>query len=221
MKCPNCGGDVPSQSLACPYCGTANEEGIAFQEEIQKKIERNKLLKPFLIKQKTPELVQKMLTRILLILFGVNASLVVIALVFYMWGERKGKERFPAEGSMAEAYYDTFIEMDNYYFSGFLREANDTIEMIENGEMPESEDIEYLIRYAYYALEAGQEEEEAVREEIRLTVDAFFMGYLKLADEEMQALAPKEDGSYDYSVDKELSEQMKQAIEERLQEVIR
>ena len=49
------------------------------------------------------------------------------------------------------------------------------IEMTESGEVPEEADIEYLIRYGYEALEAAQEEETPVREEIRLKVDDFFM----------------------------------------------
>lgn len=221
MKCPNCGGDIPSRSLACPYCGSDNPEGIAFQEEIQKKIERNKLLKPFLIKQKTPELVQKMLTRILLILLGINFLLVAISLAFFMWGERTQGYKKPEEGSWAKAYYDTFIEMDNFYYSSFLKEAGDIIDMVQNGEFPESDDVEYVIRYGFEALEASQERAEAEREEIQMTVDGFFMGYIGLSEEEMQAFRPGEDGSFDYRIEDELLESTKKLVADKLQEVIR
>ncbi len=221
MKCPNCGGYIPLESLTCAYCGTVNQEGIAFREEIQRKIERNKLLKPFLIKQKTPELVQKMLTRILLILLGVNVLIFVVAFGFFMWGERDGGYRVPQKGSKAQEYYDTFIETEQYYFSSFLREAGDMIEIIEKGEMPEDTDVEYVIRYGYEALEASQEESEAVTEEIRLTLDAFFMGYLGLSEAEMQAFEPEEDGSYDYIINAELLKQTKTVVMDKLQEVVK
>lgn len=221
MKCPNCGGDIPSRSLACPYCGTANQEEIAFQEEIQKRIERNKLLKPFLIKQKTPELVQKMLTRILIILVGVNVLFLAVALGFFLWGERDGAERTPAEGSKAAIYRETFIETDNYYFSSFLREVNELMERAENGEMPEEYDIEYLVRCGYDAIEENRDEEESMQEEIRMTVNAVFMGYLGLSEEDMKVFAPGEDGNYDLFVDEELLEETKAAITEKLQEVVK
>ena len=221
MKCPNCGGNIPMESLSCPYCGTANQERIDFLEEIQRKIERNKLLKPFLLKQKTPELVQKMLTRIFLILLGVNVLIFVATFGFFMWGERDGSRRVPQEGSMAQEYYDTFIETEHYYFAIFLREAGDMIEMTESGEVPEEDDIEDLIRYGYEAVEAAQEEETPVREEIRLTVDAFFMGYLGLSEAEMQVFLPGEDGNYDYSVDSELLQKTTEIIMDKLQEVVK
>lgn len=221
MKCPNCGGNIPSGSLACPYCGTANQEEIAFQEEIQKKIERNKLLKPFLIKQKTPELVQKMLTRILLILTGINVLLLVISFAFYMWGERKQDYKSPEEGSKAKAFYDTFIEMDNYNYASFLKEAGDIIEMVQNGEVPTPDDVEYVIRYGFEALEDSQKHAQTQSEEIQLTVDAFFMGYIGLSEEEMKVFRPGEDGNYDYWIDDEQLQKTKEIVADKLQEVMK
>ena len=209
-------------SLTCAYCGTENQEEIIFRQEIQKKIERNKLLKPFLIKQKTPELVQKMLTRILLIIFGCNVLLAVISFTFFLFGERDRDYKKIEEGSIAQAYYDTFIEMDRFYYAGFLKEANDIMEMIDNKEIPGVTDVESLLGYAYTALEDSQEEDtEAQKEEIRLTVDAFFMGYLGLSKEEMRIFEPSEDGSYDYTVDSELLNQTTKLIVDKLQEVVR
>ena len=43
MKCVHCGGEVDSQTVECPYCGSANEEGIRFQQIVSEKIENNKV----------------------------------------------------------------------------------------------------------------------------------------------------------------------------------
>lgn len=154
MKCPNCGGNIPSRSFA-----------------------------------------------------------------FFMWGERKQDYKNPEDGSKAKAYYDTFIEMDNYYYASFLKEVGDIIEMAENGQAPDAEDVEYVIRYGFEALEASQENPEAEREEIRLTVDAFFMGYIGLSEEEMKAFRPGEDGSFGYRIEDELMEQTQKIVADKLQEV--
>lgn len=220
MKCPYCGGEVSSQSVNCPYCGNINPEGVAFQEEVQKKIERNRLLKPFLIKQKTPELIQKMLTRIAFILIGVNVLLFVFSIGLYVWGDRK-ETRIPQKGSYAEQYYSVFMEADDYYFSSFVgKEMNEMIDMLENGEKPDHDDISYLVSDACKLLADAQKGPEAYRQEVMLTLQAFFRGYLGLSEEEAAFLEPEEDGTYDRFPDTEKVEAIVSGIENRLQEVL-
>ena len=97
MKCLNCGGQVSYQEIACPYCGTENPEAIAFQKEILEKIERNRLLGPFLRKQKTPELMLLKLLILCGVLFVVNIGIMVACVGVHLWSE-KAKDKGPKPG---------------------------------------------------------------------------------------------------------------------------
>lgn len=193
MKCPYCGGEVPAQSVACPFCGQENPEGIAFQKEVQEKIERNKLLKPFLIKQKTPELIQKMMTRIIVILVVVNVVLLGFSFLLTVWSVRE-EVRVPAEGSFAELYLEDFRDFDDYYFNNYYRELKKQIEMLDNGEMPEEAEIQNLVKDAHRALEENEGEE--IQAAIYRYEVAFFRGVLGLTEEESIFLEPDENGEY-------------------------
>ena len=218
MKCPNCGGEVPSQSIECPYCGSINPEGVAFSQEIQKKIERNKLLKPFLIKQKKPELVQRMLTRILLILVGVNVLLFVFAMGISVWSYHE-VVRVPVSGSKAEQYETVFGMCQEFYCNEFLRDMNEFIDAMEAGQIPEQREIGYILDSAYRALLYTQDEDERLRQELIDTMQAFFLGYLGLSEEEISCLAPDENGTYDSYLDRAEAERNAVMIEQKLQEV--
>ena len=52
MNCPYCGSLLTYQDVVCPYCGRTNKGGVAFQKEVYDRIERNRLLRPFLINKK-------------------------------------------------------------------------------------------------------------------------------------------------------------------------
>lgn len=181
MKCPYCGGEVPSRSMKCPYCGRENKEGIAFFEEVQEKIERNRLLRIFLRKEKTPELVQRMMTRILVILGVVNCLLFAFSFGVFLWADREVKKPIP-EGSHVQAYFDTYKyeDYDNNYFA---EEINKWMDMLEKGEKPTKDKAEWLARNAFYAVELHQTEDETENEEIRSLAQAFFNGYLGLPEE--------------------------------------
>lgn len=71
--------------------------------------------------------------------------------------------------------------------------------MLEKGDVPDERHMLELLKKGYAAIARTTEEPEGVREEIQLTVKAFFQGYLGMTEEEMEFLQPKEDGSYDYS----------------------
>lgn len=217
MKCPYCGGEVASQALKCPFCDRDNLEGIRFQEQINQKIERNKLLKPFLIKQKTPELKQRMLTRIWFILIGVNVTLFVFALGIYLWSYREvQKEIIP--GSYAEKYHIEFGNADDYYFNNFYEKMQQIVVAIDNKEMLESYTIESVVDNAYRALEGNVEKPEY--QEFYQYEIAFFRGYLGLTEEACSFMEPDEEGKYDYYNRKEACDKAVAAIEEVLKERI-
>lgn len=193
MKCPYCGGEVPAQSITCPYCGKENPEGIAFQQEVQDKIKRNKLLKPFLINQKKPELIQKMMTRIIVIIIVVNVVLMGFILLAAVFTSRK-EVRVPAPDSFAEQYLEEYQDIDDFYFDNYYRKVKKQIEMLDNGEIPEETEVINLITDAHRALEESEGKE--IHEKIYLHETAFFRGFLGLTEEESLFLEPDEDGEY-------------------------
>ncbi|MED9903794.1 MAG: hypothetical protein UFG06_06380 [Lachnospiraceae bacterium] len=221
MKCPYCGGEVSSQESKCPFCGRENPEGAAFQAKINRKIERNRLLKPFLIKQKTPELVQKMLNRILLIIIGINVVLVVFSIGIYLWADSDADraERNPAPGSHAEQYEEAFLWIDDYSYSFFFEIMQDFFNDVESGQLPDQEEISTLVDYAYSAAEGLERETEENRKTAMTFIHAFFNGYLRLSEEETAFLEPDENGEYDRYPDEALAERAVTAIERRLLEV--
>lgn len=216
MKCTYCGGEVSSQSVRCPFCGRENPEGIAFQAEVQKKIERNKLLKPFLIKQKTPELVQKMLSRIWIILIVFNVVLFAGSFIVFLWGENTGN-RSPESGSFAENYVTRFDTVGNWEYESFCDYMLEIMNSKETGEELSDYKVEYLVEYAYDVVSenAGSEDEKAV--ESILTVYAFFEGYLGFEEKDMAFLLPTEDGEYDYRPDETLKDAAVQLVWQKLE----
>lgn len=220
MKCPYCGGEVSSQSPKCPYCGAVNPEGVAFQEEIQKRIERNKLLKPFLIKQKTPELVQRMLSRIILILVAANVLLIAFSLGVFIWGERD-VERTVVQGSQAQRYETLFWENQNYFYDKLLREMNELVDLMEEGQVPEREDILRFLDNSCDMLYYVQREPEELRREASLTLKAFLSGYVGLSEEETAFFELEEDGSYNRFLDHETVEQIALSMEEKIREAVK
>lgn len=216
MKCPYCGGEVPSQSISCPFCGRENPEGIAFQEEVRKKIERNKLLKPFLIKQKTPELVQKMLTRIWVILIALNGVLLLFSFFVFLWTER-GHGRKPADGSHAERVVTQFDSTGNWEYDNFCDKMYDILDAVENGEEIGEYDVEWVVEYAYDAVSHNTEGEHANSEECLMTVDAFFRGYLGFSEEDMVFLMPNEEGEYELWLEDSVKETAIQLVWEKLE----
>jgi len=195
MKCPYCGGEVSSQSVACPFCGRENPEGIAFQEEVQKKIERNKLLKPFLIRQKKPELVQRLLSRMIGILLIINIVMLTLTFIAFLLIERE-PNRKPEKGSYAELYFSDFQGVNDYYFDRYYKNVIEFMEHLDKGEMADDYEVESLIDSARRALEESQEQE--YQEEIYLHTKAFFEGVLGLTEEESAILEPDEEGEYGY-----------------------
>lgn len=221
MKCPYCGGEVSSQESKCSFCGRENPEGVAFRAEINRKIERNRLLKPFLIKQKTPELAQKLLTRILVIIIGINTALVIFSMGLYLWADSEAdkKSRIPASGSHAEQYRTEFLREDTYYYTACMEEMQNFFDSLQSGQMPDKEEISRLVEYAYDAAEGMAGEPEENRKEAMTFLYAFFNGYLGLTEEETAFLEPEENGGYDRYPDEALTGRAADAIERKLLEV--
>lgn len=216
MKCQYCGGEVPSQSVKCPYCNRENPEGIAFQKEVLKKIERNKLLKPFLLKQKTPEMVQKMLFRVNIIAIVANVLLFVVFCVMfsltYTYGvfeKQKSKE--------AQEFEEEFWADGNFYYKDFCFEMYEFIDSVEEGHMPDRFCLDGVVKEAYYVMREAEDMEEEYREQVSNTLDTFFRGYIGLSEEEMSFLKPDEKGEYRYMLEDEIQKETVDAIKKCLE----
>lgn len=219
MKCPYCGGEVSSQSLKCTFCGRENEEGIKFWQELQEKSERNRLIRPLLLKQKTPELAQKMLTRMIIIFTIANVLMCVISFGIFLVSERT-EVREPEKGSYAETFYEEYAGNAEYSVMSFFIEKNDYVDMIEAGELPDEGTVQILVNDAYSVVRDLDEYDEETAEMLMENIRAFFMGYIGLTEEEMVFLKPNERGVYSYSMDYELKDKTVAIILERQKEVL-
>lgn len=220
MKCPYCGGEVSSRDLKCTFCGRENEEGIQFWQELQEKSERNRLLKPLLLRQKKPELAQKMLTRVIIILTIANVLMFVISFGIFLVADRE-EVREPAEGSLAENFYEEYPGSYDYFLVDFFIDQNEYIDMLEAGELPNENIVRILVGDAYHVMRDLDEQDEETAERIRENMRAFFMGYIGLSEEEMAFLEPNEYGTYTYSMDYELEDKTIALILERQKEVLK
>ncbi len=220
MKCPYCGGEVSSQSLKCTFCGRENEEGIQFWQELQEKSERNRLLKTLLLRQKKPELAQKMLTRVIIILMIANVLMFAISFGIFLIAERE-EVREPEAGSLAESFYEVYAGSSDYFIMSFFIEQNEYIDMIEAGKTPDESTVRILVGDAYHAMRVLGEQDEETAELIRENMRAFFMGYIGLTEEEMVFLEPNENGTYSYLFDYEIEDETIALILERQKEVLK
>ena len=219
MKCPYCGGEVSSQSLKCTFCGRENEEGMQFWQELQEKSERNRLLKPLLLRQKKPELAQKMLTRVIVILTIANVLMFAISLGIFLIATKE-EVREPEAGSFAGNFYEEYIGNTDYFFMSFFIEQNEYIDMIEAGEAPDEGKVRILVGDAYDVMRDLGEEDEKTAEMVEENMRAFFMGYIGLTEDEMAFLEPNEDGTYSYFLDYDLEDKTIALILERQKEVL-
>ncbi|MBR5800312.1 MAG: hypothetical protein IKY23_09655 [Lachnospiraceae bacterium] len=210
MKCQNCGAPVSYEQLECPYCGTANPEAIAFQKEILEKMERNRLLGPFLRKQKTPELVLIKLLILCGILFVVNIGIILACVGIHQWSE-KAKDKGPEPGTFAAKYQENFGKNKPFeeYFYG---DVENTIEFMEDGSQYyylHEVAVENMLSTGQTALEEYYEKErDEDGNEIFICTDeerasrlrnfqrAFYMGYLGLSEEDLGFMEKEEDETY-------------------------
>lgn len=213
MKCPYCGGEISSQGLKCEFCGRENEEAVRFRNQLQEKSERNRLLRVLLLRQKKPELVQKMLTRVIVVMTFANLLLMACSLGIYLVADREaGRE--PGKGSSAETFYREYTGNSSDYFSvTFFREQNEYIDRLEAGEVPDETAVSLLVSGAYSVVSTVEDTEPVLEE-----MCAFFMGYIGLSEEEMAFLKPDEDGEYPYSLNRETEEKTVALILEKQKE---
>ncbi len=195
MKCVNCNGEVDSQAIKCPYCGSRNEAGIQFNKQVYEKIHRNRLLAPMLLKQQTPELIQKLLTRIILAMLGISLVLFGICIVMFLVMDGRKKAE-PEPGSYAEAYEEArHYKNDNYF--ALIDETNQFIDAWETGNQIDKYDVAAMIESSYRVIHDLEKLDVEYQERAMLEVEMIYQDILGLTREEM-ALFDVVDERYAY-----------------------
>jgi len=184
MKCPNCGGEVDSQSVLCPFCNSEYEPGKLFQIELEEKIARNKLLPKKIIKNRTPEMISMLLTRVIISASLFAVLFTAVAYGVFVLGEN-GLVREPKEGSYAWKYAK---EADRRIENEMLREyMYDIVIAIDTGGEVRDYWIDYVLSNAYYPLREDPDSRESQ------IIKAFMTGYLQMSEEEIGKVAAEYD----------------------------
>lgn len=217
MKCANCGGEVDSQAVRCPYCGGRNEAGISFYKEVYQKVNRNKLLAPVLLRQKTPELIQQMLNRIILAMGILGIVFIAISVALYlMIDDPVYRNDEPAPNSYAAEYVKISDSYNNGSYQDWIRYANEFLDRWNSGSKIESYRIEMMLEYGFRVCYSDRVDDQ-LRQQAQLEVNALLEGVLGLGEEEL-ALFHKADEQSVYSVrpDPAAREQLVSLIEAKL-----
>ena len=190
MKCPNCGGEVDSQSTMCPYCSSTYEPGRLFQLELAEKMEKNKLLPKFILKSRTPDMVQMMLTRSIFSFLLAAVVFTVVAFGIFVLGEN-GLHREPVEGTYAWKYINN---SEGHIENEMLREyMNDIVVAVDTGEPIEDYALDYVLLNSFYEIE---EDGDGRKSQL---LQAFMAGYLQMTEEEIEDFLQVEDDYYERS----------------------
>lgn len=215
MKCNYCNGEVSAEALSCPFCGNINEEGVRFQQEVQEKIKRNKLLAPLLLKQKTPELVEKLLERMILVCLGIFVvGMAILCGIFLLeFGISEGNEReavFHYAKELEQAHGDAYASRYNHWM-----EYRDVIlDKLENGAEIQEYETGPLFNYAF-DLWNYEKQDDPYYIKGKVEIEAMFIGILDFSDEEMKYFTNYE---YYWEIEETEREALYRMILERLQE---
>lgn len=217
MKCVNCGGELDSQAIKCPYCGGKNQAGLAFYKEVYEKVNRNKLLAPLLLRQKTPELVQRMLTRIIIAMGMLGAVLMGISIgLFWLIDDPAYRDDQPASGSYAAQYTEIFGNHSDLKYLYWTQCRNEFLDRWNSGREIDNYRIERMLKEAFRVYYA-EGMDPRIRQQACLEVDALLEGVLKLGEEERELFHKKEEqGGYYVGPDPHAQKQLVSLIEARL-----
>ena len=195
MNCPYCGSLLTYQDVVCPYCGRANKEGVAFQKEVYDRIERNRLLRPFLINKKKPEVLKLVMLRMVFILVFVNMMFLTFALGVTWWAE-EGDKNSPKGRMISGVYAEEFPYMEDYSFKNFMEQATSCMRYMEKEEYEKMDEgtIDLMVDFGYRALAENTGEE---REEMYEIQKAYYVGYWGLSEEELAFLEPDNGSEYE------------------------
>lgn len=174
MKCPNCGGNLSVNDVKCPYCGTPNPEGIAFQEEVHTRIHINEFLRKDIQEQMKLPLLHRILNLSVIILLFITFLLLGLSLILHIITDiglpilnrprdyEEQLEQIYQEGLYEElkhameqwnldgSDYPKFTQMTILYYDyqQFQINSMNCIEAFDQGITPDTYDLEYSIKKA-------------------------------------------------------------------------
>lgn len=194
MNCPYCGALLTYQDVVCPYCGRKHKEGVAFQKEVYDRIERNRLLRPFLINKKKPEVLKRVMLRMVFILVFFNMMLITFALGVSWWAS-EGDKNSPKGRMFSGLYAEEFPYMEDYSFKNFMEQATSCMRYMEKEEFGKMDEgtIDLLVSFGYQALAENTGKE---REEMYEIQKAYYVGYWGLSEKELAFLEPDNGSEY-------------------------
>lgn len=107
MKCENCGADYSAKELRCPFCGTVNKTGVAWNAEEEQAKSRVENTRKTVI-QSAPMYVTNRVLNAILIVFAVMVVVLFGVTATVFWGEEKiaNHKRSKAVYSDVKAMYD-------------------------------------------------------------------------------------------------------------------
>lgn len=218
MKCTNCGGEIDSQAIVCVYCGSRNEEGIAFYKEVYHRIQRNRLLAPVLLRQKTPQMVQRMLTRIIVGMAALGMVLLCISLGMYLLvPDPVYSDKQPESGSYAAEYADMENDRNNSNYRSWIQYSNMVMDSLDEGRTPDTNVVQRMLEYGFQTYYA-REMDTQLQAQARLQVDAMLKGVLELGEEEIAMFhKAEEQETYYIWPDTESLRQLATVIEGKLE----
>ncbi|MBQ9123003.1 MAG: hypothetical protein IJY10_05860 [Lachnospiraceae bacterium] len=194
MKCINCGGEVDSQSAKCPYCGSLNEEGLKFQQEVASKLARNRLLPKFILKDKTPDMLHSFLWRVMFSFSVAGVLLFIIGFGIYFIADEMLGNKEPSGYAKENYYTRTENSEDIYIFpEDFMMQI---MVDLDTGVKPYRSRVEYVLEYTYRLMVSDTYKDEEGYHELCLECYAFLKGYLKLEEEEIEYLLENEGERY-------------------------
>lgn len=174
MKCKNCGGNVSVNDLKCPYCGTPNPEGMAFQKEVHKKKRFNEYLREEITEQMKLPLRHRVLNLSLIILLVITFLLFALCIVVHVIFDigipslnrprhyEEQLEQMYEDGLYGEldyameswnldaSDYPEYTQMTilNYYYQQFQVNSMNCIQAMDQGLTPDDYDLEYSVKNA-------------------------------------------------------------------------
>ena len=211
MKCINCGGEVDSQSTKCPYCGSLNEEGLRFQQEVASRLARNKLLPKFILKDKTPDMLHSFLWRVMFSFTVAGVLLFVISFAVYYISEEMLGNKEPS-GMAKEVYYTRMENLGEIYI--FPEDyMMDIMVDLDTGVMPYRSKVESVLEYTYRLMVPDTYRDKEGYHDLCLECYAFLKGYLKLEESEIELLLENDGERYPKE---EVITQLTDLVEERI-----
>lgn len=174
MYCPHCGGNMPSDSLYCPYCQQPNDTGAERAEVLQREQAKTNEAIDRAIEEKRTEMTARILTRCNIAAGIAVAVLLVISIVvsllsssgrlftsrpkdaaavldaYYTQGEYAKVCDYLSEHDFTLEDFPLYFELYNFYtdYASFRKHMNACTTSLHADEIPDDYSLESALRAA-------------------------------------------------------------------------